>query len=591
MTSISTLIDKIGGAMIALLRTLACCWIIGVVFVAVMYVLAANDQGRETLLATAQTTPAVLVLIFSFVALMTAHCLARLRVDHDPKARFDFNTVLARDAAPLLAALAAGFALPVWLDSRGGAALNDDVGTRNLSILLIVVALTCVVYARIEDMLLSKEPPPLGEYPVLLAGPLLVGAASVLALACGVDAKLSALLAAVCAIGGSILSARYECRTNTKPWPTFSTTAGIGMFWAAIGWIAAWNHANNPLVAIGTEAGPFLTLFLALGGWLGFAFFWVLILELIGRVERRRLRYWLSAGCFMGATILVGAALTGTYNRAAVHPVTDTAEGVSLDEHIARWIDQRRSDIERARPYRTVFVSAEGGGVRAGYWTATVLASLHDRVPDFSDHVFAVSGVSGGSVGASVYAALVHRSLTSTTLGTDARPCANLAVLESCAARVLGTDLLSAPLLGTLFGDVLRSTFRSDRWPDRGRVLDEILERAWQDATGSNQMRLPFYRLWSDARVAARVPLLTPNATSVSDGKRAVLMPVTVVAQEAESAHLTLDGRKLSLATATLLSARFLSSALQRISSNPNMGTSSLMAAIPTTPALPRRSN
>ena len=50
------------------------------------------------------------------------------------------------------------------------------------------------------------------------------------------------------------------------------------------------------------------------------------------------------------------------------------------------------------------------GGLRAAYWTATVLGELHDRIDHFDQHLFAVSGVSGGSVGASVYRALIGTS-------------------------------------------------------------------------------------------------------------------------------------------------------------------------------------
>ena len=49
-------------------------------------------------------------------------------------------------------------------------------------------------------------------------------------------------------------------------------------------------------------------------------------------------------------------------------------------------------------------------GIRAAYQACVVLSALQDGRADFVDHVFAISGVSGGSVGASTFAALASRA-------------------------------------------------------------------------------------------------------------------------------------------------------------------------------------
>jgi len=41
-------------------------------------------------------------------------------------------------------------------------------------------------------------------------------------------------------------------------------------------------------------------------------------------------------------------------------------------------------------------VAAEGGGIRAAYWTAAVLEELKAQLPGFERRLFAISGVSGG---------------------------------------------------------------------------------------------------------------------------------------------------------------------------------------------------
>ena len=60
------------------------------------------------------------------------------------------------------------------------------------------------------------------------------------------------------------------------------------------------------------------------------------------------------------------------------------------------------------RPVHPLFIVAtEGGGIRAAYWTATVLGTIQDADSSFADHVLAISGVSGGSLGAAVFDGLV----------------------------------------------------------------------------------------------------------------------------------------------------------------------------------------
>jgi hypothetical protein len=50
-----------------------------------------------------------------------------------------------------------------------------------------------------------------------------------------------------------------------------------------------------------------------------------------------------------------------------------------------------------------VVAAAAGGGIQSAAWTSRVLCSLRQQVPESSEHVAAISGVSGGSVGAMFY--------------------------------------------------------------------------------------------------------------------------------------------------------------------------------------------
>lgn len=61
---------------------------------------------------------------------------------------------------------------------------------------------------------------------------------------------------------------------------------------------------------------------------------------------------------------------------------------------------------ERKQPYPIFIISAEGGGLYAAHLAATFLSRALNRCPNFVQHVFAISSVSGGSVGAGTFAAL-----------------------------------------------------------------------------------------------------------------------------------------------------------------------------------------
>ena len=101
------------------------------------------------------------------------------------------------------------------------------------------------------------------------------------------------------------------------------------------------------------------------------------------------------------------------------HPVRvlpDTASppsrAESVGDYFALWLAERTRPGAVATPpmvkgrMPVFIVAAEGGGIRAAYWTGMVLAGIQDRHPAFAGQLFAISGVSGGSLGGAVFAAL-----------------------------------------------------------------------------------------------------------------------------------------------------------------------------------------
>ncbi|MFB1486514.1 MULTISPECIES: hypothetical protein [unclassified Thiocapsa] len=76
-----------------------------------------------------------------------------------------------------------------------------------------------------------------------------------------------------------------------------------------------------------------------------------------------------------------------------------------VEQLVAAWQQERAGSA--VAPESVVLVATSGGGTSAAYWTASTLAYLEQTfAAPFTERLFAVSGVSGGSLGAATYVAL-----------------------------------------------------------------------------------------------------------------------------------------------------------------------------------------
>jgi hypothetical protein len=205
-------------------------------------------------------------------------------------------------------------------------------------------------------------------------------------------------------------------------------------------------------------------------------------------------------------------------------------------------------------PHPFYIVATEGGGIRAAYWTGIVLGGLQDANPNFATHVFAISGVSGGSLGAVVFDALVAEN--------DGRS------FQEDAHQILSRDFLSPALAAMLYPDLVQR-FLPVPIPyfDRGRALELAWEKAWRDRIGNNRLAQSFVDLWpGDSQ--KWVPALFLNGTSVEKGNRIVATNLRVTdsffdMQDAAAklappdAGATEVGCHIPLSTAAHMSARF----------------------------------
>ena len=220
------------------------------------------------------------------------------------------------------------------------------------------------------------------------------------------------------------------------------------------------------------------------------------------------------------------------------------------------WLPRRQEACAGCAEVPVYLVAAEGGGIRAAYWTAVVLAHLRDQRPELAPRVFAISGVSGGSVGAAVYAGLVRDA------AQGPLPCATPGPsgprLEPCVARILGGSFL-APTLAKLVGPDFAQWFVPVpvRSFDRAWALEDSWAAAYREATGRDTLAEPFLDAWPGP--SAEVPALLLNGTHVQTGRRLLASPLSWTSKELPETDdlLAVLGADVPLATAAHNSARF----------------------------------
>lgn len=227
----------------------------------------------------------------------------------------------------------------------------------------------------------------------------------------------------------------------------------------------------------------------------------------------------------------------------------ETATGQWLDRMFAR---HNRDSSDRKIPM--FVVASAGGGSRASYWTATVLGKIQDENPEFANHLFAISSVSGGTVGAATFLGLVR-----------ALPNENHKHAED-GQDFTGGDFLSPQLANGLTADLLARIppFSLFSLPDRVEALERARRVRWRELQpkwGSKPDDLfaqPFLSLWRGAPDGEWIPSFFVNATHVETGERALVSNLELGhGFDHATDLLAVTGCDIRYSTAVDLSSRF----------------------------------
>ena len=287
------------------------------------------------------------------------------------------------------------------------------------------------------------------------------------------------------------------------------------------------------------------------------------------RLDRPELRLGRPDRPYPVVSLMVGLALVFSLwvDNHAVRVLADTpaAQAVPLPVAIDRWSDQVASQPPD-RPADLVVVATAGGGIRAAYWTATVLGALQDRAPLFRRQLLGISAVSGGSVGAATFVTLLSQPQLPPQYFRCAPEGASQPVqatwtpgpFECAGQAVLSRDFLAPTAAALLFSDLLQQFIPVSFLPDRARALEQALEQAWPTAgfEASLWSARAFGQPWTQD---GHLPALLLNGTHVETGKRIIHSPWRIDAQTFPDAFdfTRLLAAPIRPSTAALNSARF----------------------------------
>lgn len=241
--------------------------------------------------------------------------------------------------------------------------------------------------------------------------------------------------------------------------------------------------------------------------------------------------------------------------KALGHSVNGYASRPSLENYLKTWLKRLPPDTTT---YDMYFVLANGGASRSGYWTASVLGKLEDASlfspsGKFSDHLFCLSGTSGGGVGVATFFSLLNdrRSSRDTLYRRSAAQFLQQDYFTYTAARMLGPDYFNYifHLLNNDRGAALEESFEKYDTPDTLKLYKPHFDQpfSWFKTFGRDSSVL--------------LPVLFVNTTRMQDGNPGLVtnlrLDTTWFNQRIDVLGLLDSTMDITMASGAILGARF----------------------------------
>lgn len=232
----------------------------------------------------------------------------------------------------------------------------------------------------------------------------------------------------------------------------------------------------------------------------------------------------------------------------------------NLKEYFDHWLQdsvRRQQLLDSNGKYPVYFVMSNGGASRSGYWGSSVLSRLQDEAGgQFSNHLFCLSGASGGSVGNAVFFSLLQNRKALLAADTSGSP------FLTATRQYLASDFLTFTLARTLGPDIFRNFITLYNVNDRASALSFALENAAGKKVFLNkQFATPFSSIMTKTGQPYSLPLLMINTTRMQDGSPGVISNIKIEDPVFNKRVdvLSLLGKKkdMTLSTAVVLGASF----------------------------------
>lgn len=435
-------------------------------------------------------------------------------------------------------------------------------------------------------------------------------------------AMISVVISWVLATGLLVALVLYHYRDNAGlKWILYGAVGSLALIGLLVSWfppdiIVTLYRLIGPLASL-AFALLFLISILVILGVLsqrsGFPALTLVLLALLGSVLVPIPIEWtaalLSILCFaiffvavvarFGAVAWVAIilALTGAINFAKLHGLREvnlrqSAGAPVLQAQFDAWLDHTKNaapasdpaggvdaaapascaaaNSNPAKPYPVFIIAVEGGGIYAASAASMFLARLQDRDPCFAQHVFAISAVSGGAIGATIFQA-VEQSPQAPTAAPNSDPSARGCVppgsalgrnpaasaLEMEVCAIIQDDHFS-PLVASIFPELLGFT-RSGRAQELAESFDDSVKHRNPDA--GKILDETFDEFAADWSKNSKAPALVLNSTWVETGFRAAFAPFPLHAIDGSLYSFVdqnmPDDVNLTVLKAALVSARF----------------------------------
>ncbi|GJM02408.1 MAG: hypothetical protein DHS20C08_09090 [Rhodomicrobium sp.] len=249
------------------------------------------------------------------------------------------------------------------------------------------------------------------------------------------------------------------------------------------------------------------------------------------------------------------------------NPTPATKSKIALKTAVELWMKQHNCETTPRACPPPIIIAASGGASRSAFFTTTVLGELLDKpalfwpnkidakntpviAKEVTKRIFAISSVSGGSLGSAIFAATLkgHRSSLFTNGPGGTPPCRPAALRsdkllfsvpedsrlkstypvnwKNCLQAMAAGDFLSPAMVSFAFRDnlAISSFIGLLTGTDRAKSLEHAWSERVARLTGSNHLEDPL--LTFKPTTTQWMPLLLLNGTSVTTGKRLIATPL-----------------------------------------------------------------